>query len=655
VKLSELKARLAIKDLKQRSTIRGEPGPQGERGLHGETGAVGPKGDTGPQGLQGPAGHDGARGLDGADGERGPAGPIGLTGARGEVGPQGPPGPQGPVGPAGPQGAPGKGLTWRGEFQSSIAYDAGDVVAFDGSSYVAKFQTAPGSRPSNGVDWGLVASRGSEGQRGPGSFGGGSGGSSVAEDVSFTPAGNVSATDVQGAIEELDAAVVSLSSSTVSRTTGVLSIYVSTTGDDSNDGLTVGTPKLTLAGAAAIIPQFVDHAVTITPSPGTYSGAFDVARFTVGLAGSISVIGTQAAPSLASGTASGTVGTVTAQSGLTPQSFQDLGQSWTVNALRGMFVSINGSTTYRLILSNTATSISLTSTGTVTAGQTYAILDPSVILTAANAAQSTVRVASAITRTSRVTISNCRIAATGTTLGCLDFQGGALTLQFCALRGAASTSTVQANCGNLTLTTCYVENTTGACVTVGTAGTCPSVSMSGCYLRQTAGTVSTLLITSAGTITSNGLIIERANVSAVILADVRSIPAGWASQGAGVTLLGAAGSTAVGMFLGQETTTALLGIAQTGFAVFNASNLGTAVRSSNGSRFLAGACNITSCTTGIQVDSGGTARLTGTNTFTTVTNELQIDGTNNTLAALTAAAPLQALSNSQVFSRIQKF
>lgn len=53
---------------------------------------------------------------------------------RGIVVIQGQPGPQGPQGDAGP---PGPGLIWKGTWNYTTTYQVGDVVCYQGSSYVA--------------------------------------------------------------------------------------------------------------------------------------------------------------------------------------------------------------------------------------------------------------------------------------------------------------------------------------------------------------------------------------------------------------------------------------------------------------------------------------------------------------------------------------
>lgn len=97
------------------------------------------------------------------------SGTVGVQGDQGPAGPEGPAGPMGAAGPMGPQGAAGErgpaGLNWRGSWQPSTAYAAGDVVSLHGSSWVAgkaAFDTAP----FEGDQWSLLAEAGAPGQSG---------------------------------------------------------------------------------------------------------------------------------------------------------------------------------------------------------------------------------------------------------------------------------------------------------------------------------------------------------------------------------------------------------------------------------------------------------------------------------------------------------
>ena len=83
---------------------------------------------------------------------------TGRTGT-GTAGPAGPKGDKGDTGTAGATGPPG--LTWRGDWDSATAYHTGDVVASDGSSYVAVSPSTDGVPP--GPNWELLAAKGDPG------------------------------------------------------------------------------------------------------------------------------------------------------------------------------------------------------------------------------------------------------------------------------------------------------------------------------------------------------------------------------------------------------------------------------------------------------------------------------------------------------------
>lgn len=128
----------------------GPEGPQGPQGIQGLTGAEGPQGPAGPQGLKGDTGPQGIQGLTGADGAQGPQGPKGDTGLAG---------PQGPQGPQGPAGSDGESLTPKGTFSTGTTYNPGDVVNYNGTSYVLNGTTPlSGSYPSStSARWDEVA------------------------------------------------------------------------------------------------------------------------------------------------------------------------------------------------------------------------------------------------------------------------------------------------------------------------------------------------------------------------------------------------------------------------------------------------------------------------------------------------------------------
>lgn len=92
-------------------------------------------------------------------------------GPAGATGPQGPQGVAGPVGAAGPQGATGaagQGFNFRGVFNAATAYNAYDLVSYNGSSYVTLAAIpADGVTPDLSTAWQVFAAAGAAGSQGP--------------------------------------------------------------------------------------------------------------------------------------------------------------------------------------------------------------------------------------------------------------------------------------------------------------------------------------------------------------------------------------------------------------------------------------------------------------------------------------------------------
>jgi hypothetical protein len=92
-------------------------------------------------------------------GSTGATGPAGPTGATGPAGPTGATGPQGPAGPSG-----GAGWEYQGTYASTTNYALGDVVIFQGSSYVSLIASNHGNTPGlSAADWGLLSAAGAAG------------------------------------------------------------------------------------------------------------------------------------------------------------------------------------------------------------------------------------------------------------------------------------------------------------------------------------------------------------------------------------------------------------------------------------------------------------------------------------------------------------
>ena len=90
---------------------------------------------------------------------------IGLLSLAGSGAGSSPAGPTGATGPAGATGAVG--LTWRGAWNSGVAYQGNEAVRWNGSSYIC-LQANTGRDPqSSPTYWDLLAARGDTGSVGP--------------------------------------------------------------------------------------------------------------------------------------------------------------------------------------------------------------------------------------------------------------------------------------------------------------------------------------------------------------------------------------------------------------------------------------------------------------------------------------------------------
>lgn len=192
--------------------LEGPQGEKGDKGDKGDKGAKGDKGDTGPQGPKGEKGEKGDRGEAGRDGVDGKAGA---------------PGPAGRDGRDGRDGENGK--------------DADEAIILEKTTTVVREQLAEEmskliSENNQSVERRIAMSKtvslkelddvnlSGLSQNADGKYELGSGGGGTAAETSFTPAGTIAATNVQVALEELDADIQGLSvGAGISRTVVVTS------------------------------------------------------------------------------------------------------------------------------------------------------------------------------------------------------------------------------------------------------------------------------------------------------------------------------------------------------------------------------------------------------------------------------------------------
>lgn len=179
-------------------------------------------------------------------------------------------------------------------------------------------------------------------------------------------------------------------------TTADMPLFVDPTGSDSNACTGTGPAAcLTTQGCLNKFPKQLRHRVSCTHAAGSYAG-FIISGFTFDPAfqkttAGILIDGVQGNVTPATGSATGTATSATAQSGTTFATLTDTGATWTVNDFKGKFITITGGTgsgQTRTISTNTATVITLAGAWGTTpnATSTYAIQSPTSLITSTTAA-----------------------------------------------------------------------------------------------------------------------------------------------------------------------------------------------------------------------------------------------------------------------------
>ncbi len=670
LEISRAQLELYRSDATRRRELKGDPGDQGPAGKDGDRGLPGEVGKAGIQGPQGDRGTDGAAGLDGrngANGEHGPAGAPGRDGARGESGERG------PKGEKGDRGDPG--IVWRGRHVQGARYAAGEAVELDGSSWIAKSDTRE-LPTSFSNTWDLLAKRGNNGAGG-GAAASEGGGASTADAVSFEPAGTISATDVQAALEELDGDVDALTSDVIDQqiaidaaeaaidaveaavdalegTVADVVLYVDAAGNDSNPG-TALLPFLTIQAAINSVPRALRHLVDVVIGAGNFTG-FSLEGFNIFAPGGstpigIRVRGTLATSTLAASTATGSFTAVSAgaQATATMAVLTDSTKAWTVNDLKGRFLEILTGTsalTIVPIISNTATTITVPATGALGAvAGTYAIRDCATVINVGATISPSIPASNATviaTQRTGINVANCvaspdlpstqiyveqiKVANATGTRGIL-VSGVNCRFARCQISTVATGSTgiaVAGPVGSIVVTQCaIITPTSGTGVSIG-AGVNATVSL--CLVSGT-GTVS-LNMSGYGSscsfvsneIVGTGFGILVSNVCRLLLSGTRINTGN--STGIRVTIAGSCFGGVLITASGLDTTSCSIGLEISGA---NAAYITT----------FSGTTN----TTGISLSQGARVQVGSASTITGPTNEILIDGVSTTLAAMRAATP----------------
>jgi hypothetical protein len=444
-------------------------------------------------------------------------------------------------------------------------------------------------------------------------------------------------------------------------TTEAMTLYVDGANGSDRAAGTQDKPLKTIQAVFDLLPRTVNHAVTINIAAGTYAEALTIGPIIVSSLVIITING--AAQELVvptTGTATGTVTSVSNTSIPLP-TVTDSVQTWTVNELRGRILRI-GTNQDRVIVSNTSTTLTFDRPlSTVSVGNAYQILTPSTIISS----PVTVRDILGGGTINIVDIDFSSAPAANIYALTLRNCPGRINLRQCRVRKTNNTAGGALLCSSssLSLSSTFIESMSsgasiGLAVTTASGNDSYISSSPGFYVLNSHASNASSVVSFIDSYMHNGpFVAETTSTTAASVVSItgnsRTTAAGLSSTGALATLA-PVGHTGIGVKVADSTSfTALPSCLNTSRLYVVNSATGLSVNS-EGAKFVASSeTSFNNCTNGIVVTRGASVQLPATNTFTTVTNELTIDGTISTYATLVAAVP-SVLNNSSYFSKIMK-
>lgn len=459
-------------------------------------------------------------------------------------------------------------------------------------------------------------------------------------------------------------------------TTGPRTIFVDSTGSDSSSCADAGVQACaTLAGALSKLPRDIEHQVLIEMAAGTFSTpSLEIAN-RIGRDGVLIIRG--AALANVTGITGPVTGTSTAWTQTTPvwnNVMTDASATWTVNALKGLFLcnttstsaclpaEIRDSCRCRPIISNTATTITYLSNypSTPAAGNTYAIRAPATTISLTgtdNAGLLRLRTTPKATGHGStwagrsLVLSELGITSSGSASGLISVQSSTPIIVSTrvvvpsAAIGAISISTggfvsggVGSNGGGLVLDA-SAQISGGVLAFIGTA---PS-DMMGAQLVGSLVARGPIPLRVSGSAQVSGTMALESTLTGGSPIEVGAL--GTPALNVQARLLCPAGSTVPGLFVGNTGPFGAIGypvahVANGGFSIENCS---IGVRLVGPSTYRQGTGTPSSCTTVttcLQVERGARLELNSPSwTMTSVTNQVSVDGTVTTIAAIDALSP----------------
>jgi hypothetical protein len=438
-----------------------------------------------------------------------------------------------------------------------------------------------------------------------------------------------------------------------SATSAAIALFVDPAGSNSNTCLASGAANacLTIAGAVAKLPRFLQHSSTITVASGAYTTGFVSSALptpvVIGQGIGLTIQGAMENSTVATGTATGTCTAAAAGSSSGPATCTDSGQSWTVDNLKGKFITFSSGTLSGQsfpIVTNSATVItfpSTTSSGTVA----YTIQEPGAVFTTSGA-----NLPLNFSGNGNITLSKMKFVVTagnGFTFASTALTGINVTWQDLSI--SASSTALSVFSGLHAMRRCYVTSSGshGISVIHTNPTWSPTLSVTTSYIRVTTAAFHGVTIESqsemaVAPVTSSSIEVATGIGVNLKYGQFGQNASGWITctttgSGTGIVVGTVVSATAPGTLSSHTFNGTSVRITGCGTGLSVASAPASAV---------VGAITLDTVTTGFSVTKGGIIDFFGaTPTFTSVTNELSYDGTFSTFAALVAAGPPALLTN----------
>jgi hypothetical protein len=427
-------------------------------------------------------------------------------------------------------------------------------------------------------------------------------------------------------------------------TTAALTLYVDSTGNDSNACTSTGTGAcLTFQGAYGKVPRRIRHPVTIEGAAGTFAGLIiDNPEFDTSQTAYLLVKGTRIAATPATGTASGTATGGTAGSGITYGTLLDSGAAWTVNDLRGQFIRIVSGTgvgQIKVISSNTATAITITGTWTAPVnGSVYAIETTGTTLTGTTLPPTYQTTTSG--NGSPVTVTGPNFSIRGT---------GNLTIEDLATTSASLISGINTSSPN-TLGVSRVRVLAGQCLTAQPGS---NTAVTDSYCAQTAGNFGFFTIRPFRLAVNNSVIsggataiyggstggANHVNTNSNLFLNQTTIAWDMAGVNGGFSTNDTFSGPGSGIGIGNGVASTNPLTSTLRVSGSSISNYATAISvPASGSFVFLSAAVGSGSTVGISIAKGGKVQATSSTT-TTGTTEAIVDGTNTDYATMRSNSP----------------